>query len=155
MMRDPPNRSLRTKLAVHKVLFLCTGNSARSILAEVILNELGAGRFTAQSAGSRPTGEVNPVALAELRGRDHDTSGLRSKSWDEFEGPDAVCFDTVITVCDNAARESCPMWLGNPVSMHWGIPDPAAVTGSDNEIRQAFHAAYLELNERITALIAD
>ena len=154
-MRDPPNRSLRTNFAVHKVLFLCTGNSARSILAEVILNELGAGRFTAQSAGSRPTGEVNPAALAELRERGHDTSGLRSKSWDEFEGPDAARFDTLITVCDNAARESCPVWPGNPVSMHWGISDPAAVTGSEDEIRQAFDAAYLELKERVTALIAE
>ena len=108
-----------------------------------------------QSAGSHPTGEVNPAALVKLHECGHSTSGLRSKSWDEFEGPDAARFDTVITVCDNAARESCPVSIGIPVSIHWGIPDPAAVTGSDDEIRQAFDAAYNELKERITALLGE
>ncbi len=140
---------------MHEVLFLCTGNSARSILAEVILNELGEGRFRAHSAGSHPAGDVNPAALLKLREAGHEVSGLRSKSWNELEGPDVPVFDTVITVCDNAARETCPVWIGSPAKMHWGIADPAAVTGSDQEIRQAFDDAYNELKERITVFIAD
>ncbi len=122
-------------------------------MAEVILNSLAEGRFEAYSAGSYPAGEVNPAALTKLRDAGHETNGLRSKSWNDFEGPDAPVFSTVITVCDNAARESCPVWVGRPVSMHWGIPDPAAIDGSDDEIRQAFDNAYNELNERITVFL--
>ena len=135
------------------VLFLCTGNSARSIMAEVILNEIGGDRFLAHSAGSQPTGVVNPHAIAKLSGCGHDTAGLRSKSWDEFEPADAPSFDYVITVCDNAAKETCPVWTGRPKNAHWGIPDPAAVLGSDDEIRQAFNDAYDRLTERIGGLL--
>jgi arsenate reductase len=122
-------------------------------MAEVILSSLGEGRFEAYSAGSYPAGEVNPAALTKLRDAGHETNGLRSKSWHEFEGPDAPVFNTVITVCDNAARESCPVWIGRPVSMHWGIPDPAAIEGNDDEIRQAFDNAYNELKERIAVFL--
>lgn len=136
------------------VLFLCTGNSARSIMAEVILNEIGGGRFLAHSAGSHPTGVVNPYAIAKLNACGHDSAGLRSKSWDEFEQADAPSCDYVITVCDNAAKETCPVWIGSPKNAHWGIPDPAAVSGSDDEIRQAFDDAYDRLTERIGGLLS-
>lgn len=135
------------------VLFLCTGNSARSIMAEVILNALGGGKFIAYSAGSHPTGEINPAVLAKLRQCGFDTSGLRSKSWDEFGSPDAPVFEYVITVCDNAANESCPAWSGSPVNAHWGIPDPAAVQGGEGAISSAFDAAYDRLKNRIGALL--
>ena len=134
------------------VLFLCTGNSARSILAEAILNRVGNGRFKAFSAGSTPRGEVNPHALALLGKLGFPTARLRSKSWEEFSWdghPDAPELDFVFTVCDNAAGEVCPFWPGQPMTAHWGLPDPAAVQGSDAEIALAFAEAYRQLNQRI------
>jgi arsenate reductase (thioredoxin) len=136
----------------YNVLFLCTGNSARSILAELILNRLGAGRFRAFSAGSHPKGEVHPAALALARERGDDTSGLRSKSWDEFAVPGAPLMDFVFTVCDAAAGESCPLWPGQPVTAHWGVEDPAAVVASREEQRRAFLRAYQVLERRIELL---
>ena len=133
----------------YNVLFLCTGNSARSILAEAILNRIGAGRFKAYSAGSQPRGEVNPHAL-ELLGRlDYDISQFRSKPWDEFAKPDSPKLDFVITVCDNAAGEVCPVWPGQPMTAHWGIEDPAAVEGSDLRKEAAFVEAFRYLKNRI------
>jgi arsenate reductase len=123
-------------------------------MAEVILNDKGGGRFLAHSAGSHPTGVVNPAALAKLNQCGHDVSDLRSKSWQEFEGPDAPAFDTVITVCDKAAGETCPAWIGEPTRLHWGIPDPAAVVGSDDEVRQAFDDAYERLAQSIEGLLS-
>jgi arsenate reductase (thioredoxin) len=125
----------------YSVLFLCTGNSARSITAETILNPVGDGRFRAYSAGSQPKGEVNPHTFRLLSALGHDTATLRSKSWDEFAGPGAPELDFIFTVCDNAAGEACPFWPRNPVSAHWGIPDPAAATGTDAEIAVAFNEA--------------
>ena len=135
------------------VLFLCTGNSCRSILAEAILNRVGAGRFKAYSAGSMPTGVVNPRALALLEKLNYDTSGFRSKPWEEFSretNPDAPDLDFVFTVCDNAAGEVCPYWPGQPVTAHWGMPDPAAAKGSEAEVALAFADCYRMLNNRIT-----
>jgi protein-tyrosine-phosphatase len=133
------------------VLFLCTGNSARSILAEAALNHLaiGRGRFRAFSAGSHPKGEVNPFALELLRDQKLSTEGLRSKSWDEFARPGAPTLDFVFTVCDQAAQEVCPFWPGQPMTAHWGVPDPAAVEGSDEEKRKAFRDALMALKRRI------
>ena len=131
------------------VLFLCTGNSARSILGEAILNKIGKGKFVAYSAGSRPKGAVHPQALALLERLGYPTDGLRSKSWDEFAAPGAPHFDFVFTVCDNAANEVCPVWPGQPMTAHWGVPDPAAVQGSEAEIAQAFRDAFLMLQRRI------
>ncbi len=136
------------------MLVLCTGNSARSILAEALINRLGAGRLRAHSAGSHPAGRVNRFALALLNGRGFDTAGLASKSWDVFAAPGAPPIDAVITVCDNAANEVCPIWPGRPVTAHWGIPDPAAATGDDAAKRAAFEAAYEALAARVAALIA-
>jgi arsenate reductase len=134
------------------VLFLCTGNSARSILAEAILNHDGAGRFSAYSAGSQPAGKVNPWALHTLESRGYPIEGFRSKSWDSFaQGPQ---FDLIFTVCDSAAAESCPVWPGRPVSAHWGIPDPAAVEGSDAEKKTAFALAFDRLKWRIDRMLA-
>jgi protein-tyrosine-phosphatase len=135
------------------VLFLCTGNSARSILAEAILNRESGGRFRAVSAGSHPKGQVHPAALDLLRKGNFDVAGLRSKSWDEFAGPDAPKLDFVFTVCDNAAGESCPYWPGAPVTAHWGIPDPAAATGSEADIQRAFDTAFRMLSNRISAFL--
>jgi arsenate reductase (thioredoxin) len=135
------------------VLFLCTGNSARSILAEAILNREGGGRVQAFSAGSHPKGQVHPTALDLLRRGHFDVAGLRSKSWDEFAGPDAPKLDFVFTVCDNAAGESCPYWPGSPVTAHWGIPDPASVTGTDADIQRAFDTAFRMLSNRISAFV--
>lgn len=135
----------------YNILFLCTGNSARSILAEAIMNRVGEKRFTAYSAGSHPRGEVNPHAIALLERLDYETEGLRSKSWDEFARPGAPQLDFVITVCDDAAGEICPVWPGQPVSAHWGMPDPAAAKGTDAEIAQAFADTYRMLNNRIGA----
>ncbi len=132
------------------VLFLCTGNSARSLIAEAIMAREGLGRFQSYSAGSQPTGAPNPHAISVLQHLNHDTSMLRSKSWDEFSGPDAPRMDFVFTVCDNAANETCPYWPGQPISAHWGLPDPAAVTGSDAEIGLAFHDTYRMLHNRIS-----
>ena len=133
----------------YNVLFLCTGNSARSIIAEAILNKIGGGRFRAWSAGSQPKGRVNPHTLTLLRGLGFDTSGLRSKSWDEFAKPGAPALDFVFTVCDNAAGEACPIWPGKPITAHWGISDPAEATGTEAQIGQAFSDAYRMLNQRI------
>jgi len=133
----------------HHVLFLCTGNSARSILAEAALGRLGAQRFRAYSAGSRPRGEVHPLALAILRERGYDVSGLRSKSWDEFARPGSPRLDFVFTVCDNAASEVCPVWPGQPMTAHWGIQDPAAFAGPEEQQLRLFRRVYIELERRI------
>jgi arsenate reductase len=133
----------------YNVLFLCTGNSARSIMAEAILNHRGAGAFTAYSAGSHPTGSPRPEALRQIEAAAISTDGLRSKSWDEFAGPGAPHLDFVFTVCDNAAQEQCPYWPGQPMTAHWGIPDPAAVKGTPEEIARAFHDAFVVLDRRI------
>ena len=132
------------------VLFLCTGNSARSILAETILNGIGKGRFRAFSAGSHPAGKVNPFAIELLQQQNFGTAGLRSKSWDEFAAAGAPHLDFVFTVCDDAAGEICPVWPGKPVTAHWGVADPAAVAGSDADKRTAFAAAFKLLHRRIS-----
>ena len=134
----------------YNVSFLCTGNSARSIIAEAILNRLGANSFKAWSAGSNPKGEVHPKTLDLLRGLNHDTSFARSKDWNEFTGPDAPKLDFVFTVCDNAANEACPVWPRQPMTAHWGVPDPAAAEGSEAEIRQTFMDSYRMLHSRIS-----
>jgi len=134
---------------IYNVLVLCTGNSARSILGEALFNALGKGRFIAHSAGSKPAGQVNPFALELLKQQGFSTEGLRSKSWDEFAVPGAPEFDFIFTVCDNAAGEACPLWLGKPATAHWGIPDPAAVTGDDATRRAAFRKASDQLARRI------
>ncbi|MCE4059486.1 arsenate reductase ArsC [Pandoraea sputorum] len=131
------------------VLFLCTHNSARSILAEGILNDLGSKRFVAHSAGSQPAGQPNPYALELLSSRGIDTSSMRSKSWDEFAQPDAPRIDFIFTVCDNAAGEMCPIWPGHPTKAHWGVPDPSQVQGEPEEMRKAFLQTYLQLRTRI------
>ena len=136
------------------VLFLCTGNSARSIMAEAILDKVGAGRFRAYSAGSHPKGQVHPETLRLLQSLGYDTSGLRSKSWSEFAEPGAPLLDFVFTVCDNAAGEACPFWPGQPMTAHWGVPDPAEVTGTEAEIALAFKDAYRMLNQRIGIFIS-
>jgi arsenate reductase len=133
----------------YNVLFLCTGNSARSILAEALINQWGRGRFHGFSAGSYPKGEVNPIALELLKHMKLPTEGLRSKSWDEFAVPGAAALDFVFTVCDNAAGEVCPYWPGQPMTAHWGVPDPAAVEGSDTEKWVAFRETFRLLDNRI------
>jgi arsenate reductase (thioredoxin) len=141
-----------TDAATHNVLFLCTGNSARSILAEALLNRDGQGRFRAFSAGSHPKGEPHSMALTVLRDHGFDTTGLRSKSWTEFSGPNVPQMDLIITVCDNAAGESCPVWPGKPIAAHWGTEDPAAVEGQGQ--REAFETAMRYLKNRISLLLA-
>jgi arsenate reductase len=136
------------------VLFLCTGNSARSIMAEAILNSLGAKRFRAYSAGSHPAGAVNPIALDWLKKNRFDTDNLRSKSWDEFAAPGAPVMDFVLTVCDNAAGEVCPVWPGQPVSAHWGVEDPVSVEGTAEEKEKAFRNVFMILNRRISLFTA-
>src|SRR6185437_1130750 len=131
------------------VLFLCTGNSARSILAEAVLNKIGAGKFVGYSAGSQPKGVVHPQALVLLQRLGYPASGLRSKNWEEFAAPGAPHLDFVFTVCDNAANEVCPVWPGQPMTAHWGVPDPAAVEGSEAEIVTAFRDAFLTLQQRV------
>jgi arsenate reductase len=138
----------------YNVLFLCTGNSARSILAEAYLNSAGKGRFRAYSAGSHPGGKVNPFALELLGKHRIPADGARSKNWDEFARPGAPALDFVVTVCDNAAGEMCPIWPGQPMTAHWGVPDPAAVTGSDEEKRKAFVRAFNELTTRINLFMS-
>jgi arsenate reductase len=138
----------------YNVLILCTGNSARSILAEALINRWGAGRLRGFSAGSHPKGTVHPLALELLEQMNFPIADLRSKSWDEFAGPGAPTLDFIFTVCDNAAGEACPVWLGHPMTAHWGINDPAAVEGSDADKRNAFRAAFDALEKRIKAFIA-
>lgn len=141
-------------IKVYEVLFLCTGNSARSIMAEAILPRWGAGRFRGHSAGSRPTGEVHPLAIDTLRRHNYATEGFRSKSWSEFSGPGAPELDFVFTVCGKAAKEVCPVWPGQPLTAHWGVDDPAAAEGTDEEKRRAFLRAYVELESRIKLFAA-
>ena len=136
------------------VLFLCTGNSARSIMAEAILNRLSNGRFRAYSAGSQPRGGVNPKTIELLSGLGYDTSQFRSKSWNEFTKPDAPEFDFVFTVCDSAAAETCPVWPGQPMTAHWGVPDPAEAAGNPAEIALAFKETYRMLNQRIGIFVS-
>jgi len=138
----------------YNVLFLCTGNSARSILAEAILNQAGRGTFKAYSAGSKPNGEVHPLALEQLRKSGLPAEGYRSKSWSEFSTPDAPEIDFIFTVCDNAANEVCPIWPGHPMTAHWGIPDPAAVEGTVEVKQKAFLKAFLQLQTRINLFLA-
>ena len=140
--------------AHYNVLFLCTGNSARSIMAEAILNRKGKPAFTAYSAGSRPGGRVRSEALKQLEVAHLPTDGLRSKSWDEFAAPGAPQMDFVFTVCDNAAREACPLWPGQPMTAHWGVPDPAAVRGTPEQIARAFREAFLMLDRRISLFLS-
>src|SRR5215471_17760158 len=137
----------------YNVLFLCTGNSARSIMAERIMNFKGRPQFTAYSAGSHPTGTVRPEALRQLQIAHIPTSGFRSKSWDEFSRPDAPKLDFVFTVCDNAAKEVCPVWPGQPMTAHWGVPDPAAVKGTEEEVQKAFRDAFFRLDRRISLFL--
>ena len=137
----------------HRVLILCTGNSARSILGEALINREGGGRFVGYSAGSQPKGAVHPLALELLRRHQFTTDHLRSKSWDEFARPGAPKLDFVFTVCDNAAGEACPVWPGGPIRAHWGIEDPAAATGTDDAKRAAFQKAYEELERRVRAFV--
>ena len=139
---------------VFNVLFICTGNSARSILAESILNSLGRGRFKAFSAGSHPAGQVNPYAIELLERNRFNTASLRSKSWDEFVRPEAPRLDFIFTVCDKAAGEVCPLWPGQPMSAHWGVEDPGTVIGSESEKRQAFSNIFMLLNRRISIFLS-
>jgi arsenate reductase (thioredoxin) len=138
----------------YNVLFLCTGNSARSIMAEAVLNHKASGRFTAYSAGSQPSGKVRPESLKQLELAGISIEGLRSKSWDEFAAPDAPPMHFIFTVCDNAANEPCPIWPGHPMSAHWGVPDPAAVTGTPEELDRAFRDAFSLLDRRIGLFLA-
>jgi len=143
-----------TNNSTYNVLFLCTGNSARSIMAEAILNHRGKGRFTAYSAGSHPSGQPRPEALRQLETAGISTAGLRSKSWDEFAAPGAPKLDFIFTVCDNAANEQCPYWPGQPMTAHWGIPDPAAVKGTPDTIARAYSDAFIVLDRRIGLLLS-
>ena len=138
----------------YNVLFLCTGNSARSIMAEAILNKIGAGKFVAYSAGSQPKGQVNPYTIQLLQSLGYETSRLRSKSWHEFARPGAPPLDFTFTVCDNAAGETCPLWPGQPMTAHWGVPDPAEATGTPAEVALAFKDAYRMLHQRIGIFVA-
>lgn len=142
MRREQPDKP-------YNVLFLCTGNSARSIFGEAILNKIGAGKFVAYSAGSHPKGEVNPHTIALLKRLRFPAEGLRSKSWDEFAQPGAPVLDFIFTVCDDAANEACPVWPGQPMTAHWGLPDPAAVAGDEKVIENAFRQAFMILQRRI------
>jgi len=138
----------------YNVLFLCTGNSARSIMAEAIMNRKGAPNFTAYSAGSQPKGVVHPAAVRQIETAQLPSTGLRSKSWEEFAQPGAPPMDFIFTVCDNAAKETCPIWPGQPMTAHWGVPDPAALEGSPDQIEKAFRDAFLTLDRRITLFLS-
>jgi arsenate reductase len=151
MNRPEPAADMQTHS--YNVLFLCTGNSARSVMAEALLNVLGNGRFKGYSAGSHPSGEVQPIA-AEFAGKLGYREPLRSKSWDEFSAPGAPAMDFVITVCDNAAGEMCPVWPGQPVTAHWGVPDPVVVAGSGEARRSAFKSAWATLRQRVELLLS-
>jgi protein-tyrosine-phosphatase len=139
---------------VFNVLFLCTHNSARSVIAECILNRVGQGRFKGYSAGSQPSGEIHPMALTLLKKLNYDTSGLRSKSWEEFTKPDAPRLDFVFTVCDDAANEVCPVWPGQPMTAHWGVPDPSRATGKDAERAYVFADTHRMLNQRLSIFVS-
>jgi arsenate reductase (thioredoxin) len=152
-MNDQASNDRPSDNRIFNVLFLCTGNSARSIIAEALLNRLGQGKFRGFSAGSHPRGEIQPMALDILRRSNHKVSELRSKDWQEFARPDAPKLDFVFTLCDQAAAESCPVWPGQPMSAHWGLPDPAAATGSDALIRLAYADAYRMLHNRIEIFV--
>ena len=152
LTRLPPTMAMTDK--TRNVLFLCTGNSARSVMAEALLNVLGAGRFRAFSAGSHPTGQVQPLAAELAAAIGYDPSRLRSKSWDEFAAPGAPPIDLVVTVCDNAAGEACPVWPGGPATAHWGVDDPAAVDGDEDMRRRAYLAAFAVLRRRVELLVA-
>ncbi|ONG39819.1 protein-tyrosine-phosphatase [Alkanindiges hydrocarboniclasticus] len=138
---------------VWNVLVLCTGNSARSIMGEALINVLGQGRFKAYSAGSQPMGRVNPFAVEQAQTIGYDTSTVRSKSWDEFSQPDAIPMDIVITVCDSAAGESCPLWRGRPIKVHWGFADPSHIDGSDDDKRAAFAITFAQIRKKVEALM--
>ena len=138
----------------YNILVLCTGNSARSIIGEALFNTLGAGRFKAFSAGSHPTGKVNPFAIEQVQALGYPLEGLRSKSWDEFAQPDSPQMDFIVTVCDKAAGEMCPLWPGQPVTAHWGFPDPAAVEGSDEEKRAAFASTLRQIRNRVQLFLS-
>ena len=138
---------------IYNVLILCTGNSARSIMAEALINTMGQGRFRAYSAGSHPTGKVNPFAVEKVESVKYPTENLRSKSWDEYATPDAPKMDFIITVCDNAAGEMCPVWPGQPISAHWGFEDPAAVEGTDDEKRRAFEQTFRHMMNRVRLFV--
>jgi len=139
---------------IYNVLFLCTGNSARSIMAEALVSTMGKGRFRGYSAGSRPAGKVNPFAIEQVRKTGYPVEGLRSKSWDEFSVPEAPHMDFIVTVCDNAAGEECPYWPGKPASAHWGFEDPAAIEGSDAEKRAAFEKVFRQIMARMNAFVS-
>ena len=138
----------------YNILVLCTGNSARSIMGEALFNTLGAGRFNAYSAGSHPSGKVNPFAIEQVRALGYPVEGLRSKSWDEFSGPGAPQMDFIVTVCDNVAGEVCPLWPGQPVTAHWRFPDPAAVEGTDEEKREAFARTLRQIRVRVQLFLS-
>ncbi len=139
---------------IYNILVLCTGNSARSIMAEALINTLGQGQFKAYSAGSQPAGKVNPFAIEQIQSLNDSLENVRSKSWDEFAMADAPIMDFIITVCDNAAGEICPFWPGKPISAHWGFTDPAAVQGNDDEKRQSFSAVFNQIKNRVEKLLA-
>ncbi|MDO8653062.1 MAG: arsenate reductase ArsC [Undibacterium sp.] len=138
----------------YNVLFLCTGNSARSIMAEALVSTMGKGRFRGFSAGSHPSGTVNPFAIEQVMATGYPIENLRSKNWDEFTGPDTPHMDFIITVCDNAAGETCPIWPGHPLSAHWGFEDPAAVVGTDEEKREVFHRIFRQIMARVNAFVS-
>jgi arsenate reductase len=154
MLRLIENREAEQMQRIYNILVLCTGNSARSILAEALFNTLGAGRFKSYSAGSHPTGRVNPFAIEQVRALGYPVDDLRSKSWDEFAQPGAPEMDFIVTVCDNAAGEVCPLWPGQPVTAHWGFPDPAAVVGTEDEKRAAFAQTLRQIRNRVQLFLS-